>query len=454
LGSSSYGAYGTYDGGTNYGALGSNGAGVVGVGVTYGVSSSGQYGVWTTGTDYGVYATGTNAAGVRGCYSGDCVNNYGSLGTTSGYGVWGYSNDASTGGAGGGGPNTNSGQLGRFDATSNYGVYGSAIGASTTTTNYGVYGIASGETANYGVYGDGTLAGVYGTGDSYGGYFQDTDTSGNDYGIFAIANGAGGTTHYGVYGSASGATTNWAGYFNGNTYVGGDFGIGTAPGAQLHLSGGAWDLSTTEGDFKIGDATYRLKIGTSLSGAGAGIMRIRSHGGKAQIILGSNTTDTLAIGSGTNTNYVGIGTITPAYNLEIGTGDVNTVGGGYRDSGACVAGTCASDLRLKKNLAPIQGSLEKILLLKPYTFQFIDAKYGSEKQNYGLIAQDVETVFPEWVISGEDGYKSIRYGLNIDMNVIVAIQEQQRLIEELKMRNNALQQLVCLDHPDADVCRS
>jgi hypothetical protein len=103
---------------------------------------------------------------------------------------------------------------------------------------------------------------------------------------------------------------------------GGNVGIGTnAPNAQLNLGGGAWDLSSTEGDLKIGSDTYRLKMGVALGGAGAGDARIRAQGGTNRLMLGTGTSDVLTV-SGAK---VGIGTITPGAMLEVD-GDVKTTG--------------------------------------------------------------------------------------------------------------------------------
>lgn len=125
---------------------------------------------------------------------------------------------------------------------------------------------------------------------------------------------------------------------------------------------------------------------------------------------------------------IGIGDISPGYKLEVGGGDVNTTGGGYRDAGSCVAGTCASDVALKRNIEPLQNSLERILQLTPSTFEFIDSQYGATTTNYGLIAQEVEPIFPEWVVEMDGGYKGIRYGLNLEMHILRAIQELQEQI--------------------------
>ncbi len=80
-------------------------------------------------------------------------------------------------------------------------------------------------------------------------------------------------------------------------------GIGTQPQARLHVAGGQGDPGTSEGDLKVGDANFRLKVGVTTSGQGAGDVRIRAHGGTNRLLLGSGTSDTLTIQDG----GVGIG---------------------------------------------------------------------------------------------------------------------------------------------------
>lgn len=72
-----------------------------------------------------------------------------------------------------------------------------------------------------------------------------------------------------------------------------------------------------------------------------------------------------------------------------------------------------SDERLKKNITPMNSVLDKIRKLKAVEFDFNTEDYPdrimSDKHQIGLIAQDVEKVFPELVNTNKEGYKSIDY---------------------------------------------
>ncbi len=105
-------------------------------------------------------------------------------------------------------------------------------------------------------------------------------------------------------------------------YSGGDIGIGTSnPRAPLHVYGeNNWDPGTTEGDFKIGTAIHRLKMGVATAGLGAGTARIYAQGGTHKMILGSNQTDVLSV-SDFDGGRVGVGTNAPATTLDV-VGDV------------------------------------------------------------------------------------------------------------------------------------
>jgi len=89
------------------------------------------------------------------------------------------------------------------------------------------------------------------------------------------------------------------------------------------------------------------------------------------------------------------------YNLELGEGEAFKPGGG--------AWGVFSDRRLKKDILPLDGALERLLKLKSATFKYKDPKksHQFEGTQIGFIAQEVEEVFPEWVTENGEGYKVV-----------------------------------------------
>lgn len=97
-------------------------------------------------------------------------------------------------------------------------------------------------------------------------------------------------------------------------------GIGTVtPVTKLDVAGGNnWDLVNGEGDIRLGNSTYRLKIGLATGGGGAGatgIMQYGAPGGYNVLSLGSQGVNLLQLNGGTA--RVGIGTDNPIGKLEI-----------------------------------------------------------------------------------------------------------------------------------------
>ncbi|HEY9605867.1 MAG TPA: tail fiber domain-containing protein [Allocoleopsis sp.] len=81
-----------------------------------------------------------------------------------------------------------------------------------------------------------------------------------------------------------------------NLAVTGNIGIGIPVAvAPLHIAGGNWNPNDSEGDFRLGDATYKFKIGIARGGGGAGDVRLRAQGGTNRMMLGGGTNDALFI---------------------------------------------------------------------------------------------------------------------------------------------------------------
>lgn len=79
-----------------------------------------------------------------------------------------------------------------------------------------------------------------------------------------------------------------------------------------------------------------------------------------------------------------------------------------------------SDRRLKKNISRIGTVLDKVMQLRPSKYYYKDV-VRPDRKSYGFIAQEVEEVFPEFVVE-KNGYKGIGYS-NFAIISIKAIQE-------------------------------
>jgi hypothetical protein len=68
-----------------------------------------------------------------------------------------------------------------------------------------------------------------------------------------------------------------------------NIGIGTtSPATRLDIRGGDnWDLVNGEGDLRIGNASYRLKMGIALGGGGVGAANIMQTGGIGNLGIGA-----------------------------------------------------------------------------------------------------------------------------------------------------------------------
>jgi len=127
---------------------------------------------------------------------------------------------------------------------------------------------------------------------------------------------------------------------------------------------------------------------------------------------GSSPTERMRIKSNGN---VGLSTTTPTERLH--------VSGNILASGTI---TPNSDIAFKKDIKPLTNVLNKVTQLLGINFTY---KNNNEK-SMGLLAQDVEKVFPE-LIRGEEGNKSLNY-MGLTGALIEAIKELSAKVEALE----------------------
>lgn len=84
-----------------------------------------------------------------------------------------------------------------------------------------------------------------------------------------------------------------------------------------------------------------------------------------------------------------------------------------------------SDKRIKERITPLENSLQKLSRIKGYKYNLKNKK-GPQ---IGLIAQEVEKIYPEAVETKRDGTKGVRYSMLIPV-LVDALKEQQIIIEE------------------------
>jgi hypothetical protein len=101
--------------------------------------------------------------------------------------------------------------------------------------------------------------------------------------------------------------------------------------------------------------------------------------------------------------------------------------------------TNASDARYKENIRPVTYGIAEVMQLQPRAYNII----GSERQEIGFVAQEVEPFIPELVESSrnsvtEEERLTLSYG-QMSAVLVKAIQEQQALITSLTARVAALE---------------
>lgn len=287
-------------------------------------------------------------------------------------------------------------------------------------------------------------------------------SGGHNYVLFSTGSGNGeGAGNFGLYDYSGGG---YKYFINGTT---GNMGIGTGsatPTAKLQVvnsttsSTGTFNTGVFEANLYVDGVPTALKATTTnqvgptqnLSRGVYGIAQTPNLSGN----FSSYNYGVHGVATGGHGNYGGYFEATSSA-LQSAIGVYASFSGsgwaGYFGGSTYSTGTYqGSDRKLKSDIKPLTNALDKINQLKPSTYNYKTDEYAfmnlPQGTQTGLIAQELELVFPELVkevkefnhfdetgkvIATTPSFKSVNYTGLIPV-LIGAIQEQQQQINELK----------------------
>jgi hypothetical protein len=215
-------------------------------------------------------------------------------------------------------------------------------------------------------------------------------------------------------------------------------------------------------------STLATGVSYEIENASTGNLTVNSSGGNLVItVIPGVSVQCMCIGTSLTTaadwdpEYNEFAAITGTGSVVLATSpQISSLGVGTAASGTAgeIRATNAitsfySDERLKTDITEISGALDKVMQLRGVTFRANELAesfgYANNKEQVGVIAQDVEKVLPQIVVpapfdimqlqegveisrSGEN-YKTVHYEKLVPL-LIQAIKEQQIMIEELQQK--------------------
>jgi len=251
--------------------------------------------------------------------------------------------------------------------------------------------------------------------------------------------------------SNGGGTSNTVVGFNATNSCTGFFTASIGAGTFSQLSSGNFNTGLGANTGSDNSSTS-LTTGSSntLVGYGAGGVTTGSN----NIVIGANNGLT-SNGVGGNSNNILIGSgasTTVAGGIALGPGIAATVAGGFfvqhntggpGNNASFVAGELVETLssrQFKDDIRPLEDVSDRIDSVHPVRYRYKEGHGDTSRENIGLIAEEIEEIFPEFVVYGEDG---LPRGLVYDQMVALifkALQEANEEIRKLKAEVAILKQ--------------
>ena len=415
----------------------------------------------STATGYGTTASGvfatamgntSTAGGASALATGQGTSASGNASTAMGFNTQALGNQSTAMGYGTTASGNQSTAIGINTTAS--GVYAIAMGhtsiasgESSTATGYTTQALGNQSTAmGYGAIASGHQSTAMGINTTASGVFAtamgNTSTAG---GTSALATGQG-TSASGAQSTAMGFNTIASG--NQSTAIGySTTASGVYATAMGHTSIASAELATAMGYLTTASANNSTAMGL---GTKAQSFSETTIGAFNTLATSPNTTTWVAtdrlftVGNGTGTGAlsdamvilkngnIGIGTSTPSEKLQV-VGNILASGTVTASCGTLVC----SDIRYKKDILPLQNSLEAIAKMRGVSYNFRKEEFPTlmfnDKKQVGFIAQELETVYPELVNTDEKGYKSVDYA-KVTPILVEAIKELNAKNEDLTLK--------------------
>jgi hypothetical protein len=200
--------------------------------------------------------------------------------------------------------------------------------------------------------------------------------------------------------------------------------LGVAIGSDVQAYNAT--LAAVAGGTYSGDDSITT-IGTVTAGSVTAILPTGVVSGSSQITLSSTT------GYGSVINQAVLTTSSPTFAGL-------TINGAITATGDITAFS-ASDIRFKENITAIESPIEKIKMISGNTYDWKAENkdiHGFEGNDVGVIAQEIEVVLPQLVVTRDNGYKAVKYDKLVAL-LIEGIKEQQKQIEDLSNKINKLE---------------
>ena len=206
----------------------------------------------------------------------------------------------------------------------------------------------------------------------------------------------------------------------------------TVGGAKTFSSNATFtgDIAVNGGDLTSSSTTFNL-INTTTTTLNIG-------GAATAITLGSTSTSAKT----TIRNNLQIGSPSVGH-ISVNGSDLTVADDAEFDGDVWVDGTLytPSDKRLKTKIETLTNVLDKIEQLRGVSFEFKNQEKYAGGPQIGLIAQELQTVFPELVSQGADGYLAVNY-TQLNAVLLQAIKEQQQKIVVLEHRMDKQDKLI------------